>query len=633
MKRCKTAIVLLMTIGMIVSLLACSSLPDSPTDASPATEASPAASPTPAASTVDATQDDAYAAVLTFNNNGWNYDAEHDVYWQIGVQYVANPETTAYESLGIYVPGAYLTATDNGDGTYTAAINPTGAVAAYTVATAPIVYPVNTPGYSAQAAPTAYSYDSVASYMAAGFIYVEAGMRGRNNGYDESGNLIYSGGAPWGVTDLKAAIRYYRYNQSILLGNTEHIFTFGMSGGGAQSSLMGATGDSELYFPYLEEIGAAMVDAKGEPISDAVYGTMAWCPITSLDSADEAYEWNMGQYATTDTRAEGTWTSALSKDLAAAYADYLNQLGLTDENGNVLTLESSADGIYAAGSYYDYLLATVTESLNNFLIDTTFPYTETSGGGFMGGGPSGEMPAGGPPAGAMPEGGPPAGEMPGGAASSEVVTTTYATAQDYIDALNAEAEWVSYDAASNTATITNMADFATYVKKAAKSVPAFDDLALGQAENQVFGTDESDARHFDSTVADLLTKNQATYAAYADWDATFVETYTTDLAAVDKVGNGIQARMNMYNPMYYLLAYYDGYQTSTVAKYWRINTGIEQGDTASTVEVNLALALQAYDGVQDVQFTTVWGQGHTKAERTGNSTDNFIAWVNDVVKQ
>lgn len=624
MKRCKRAIIFVMTLGLSVFLLACSTLPAAVPELVPAT-AEPAAA---------ITQADAAAAALTFNNNGWNYDADNDVYWQIGVQYVANPATTEYESLGIYVPGAYLTATANGDGTYTATVNEAGAVNAYTAATAPIVYPVNTPGYSAQAAPTVYSYDSVASYLTAGFIYVEAGMRGRNNGYDANGNLIYSGGAPWGVTDLKAAIRYYRYNQSSLPGNTEHIFTFGMSGGGAQSSLMGATGDSELYTPYLEAIGAAMVDANGEPISDAVYGTMAWCPITSLDYADEAYEWNMGQYATTDTRAEDTWTSALSKDLATAYAEYLNQLGLTDENGNALTLAASADGIYAAGSYYDYLLATVETSLNNFLIDTTFPYTETSGGGFMGGGPGDDMPAGGPPAGEIPAGTTPGDGMPGGGTTAaEVITTTYATAQDYIASLNEAAEWVTYDVATNTASISSIADFATYVKTATKSVPAFDDLARAQGENQLFGNDENDALHFDFIVADLLTTNQAAYAAYADWSATLVETYTADLAALDSLGNGTQTRQNMYNPMYYLLDYYAGYQTSTVAPHWRINTGIEQGDTASTVEVNLALALENYDGVEDVQFTTVWNQAHTMAERTGNSTDNFIAWVNEVVQQ
>ncbi|MBN8636706.1 MAG: esterase [Anaerolineae bacterium] len=566
---------------------------------------------------------------LALDNTAWQYDAENNVYWQIGIIYVSNPASTEYESLGIYVPGEYLTATDNGDGTYTATLNADATVSGYTVGTAPVVFPVNTPGYSAAAAPTAYSYSDVSSYMQAGFIYVSAGLRGRDNGYDASGNLLYSGGAPWGVTDLKAAVRYYRYNADVLPGNAESIFIFGMSGGGAQTSIMGATGDSELYTPYLEAIGAAMTDADGNPISDAVLGAMAWCPITSLDYADAAYEWNMGQYAATGTRADDTWTSALSDDLAAAYAAYINALGLTDADGNALTLEASEVGIYAAGSYYGYLLGVVEQSLNNFLADTTFPYTPSSGsfGGGMRGGtpPSGEMPAGMTP---------PTGEATAEAGSTTTTSTTYETAQAYIDSLNATVQWVTYDAASNTATITSLADFVAYGSKTpSKSVGAFDDLNRGQAENNVFGNDASDSLHFDAVLADLLAANQATYATYADWDAGYIDAYATDLQAVDSLGNNIQTRLNMYNPMYYLLAYYDGYQTSTVAPYWRINTGIEQGDTASTVEMNLALALASYDGVEDVQFTTVWDQGHTMAERTGSSTDNFIAWVNDILSQ
>ena len=53
---------------------------------------------------------------------------------------------------------------------------------------------------------------------------------------------------------------------------------------------MGATGDSQLYFEYLESIGAAMLDDDGNYISDAISGAMCWCPITALDYADEAYE-------------------------------------------------------------------------------------------------------------------------------------------------------------------------------------------------------------------------------------------------------------------------------------------------------------------------------------------------------
>ncbi|MFN8400312.1 MAG: subtype A tannase [Anaerolineales bacterium] len=582
----------------------------------------------------DPSKDDAYAEALTFNNSAWNYDADNDVYWQIGVQYAATPETTEYETLGIYVPGAYMTATANGDGTYTATINDAGTLNGFTAKTAPIMFPVNTPGYSAQQAPTAYSYDGLSSYLQAGFIYVYAGMRGRANGYDTSGNLSYSGGAPWGVTDLKAAIRYVRYNKNVLPGNTDSLFVFGMSGGGAQTSVIGASGDSELYFPYLESIGAAMYDADGNYISDAVTGAMAWCPITSLDYADAAYEWNMGQYSTSGTRADGTFTSVLSKDLAAAYAEYINALGIKDENGNVLVLESSESGVYAAGSYYDYVVGTVEKSLNNFLADNTFPYTDSgssfmAGGNFPGGGtpPEGGMPGGGtPPEGTFPAGG------PGGNATGSEEAVTYQTAEEYIAALNADGEWVTYDAATNTVKITSLAGFVNSEKNPSKSVGAFDALDRSAGENDVFGNDTSDALHFDFVLANLLAANQQTYAAYSDWDASYVDAYATDLQALDKLGTGIQTRQDMYNPMYYLLPYYAGYQTSTPATYWRIRTGIEQGDTATTVEMNLALALENYESVDSVDFATVWNQGHTMAERTGDSTTNFINWVIEITQ-
>jgi hypothetical protein len=603
-----------------------------------APSATTAVQPTAASNPTTATQAPASAASsasrLAFNPKAWNYDKTNDVYWQIGVKYCTKPETSDYETLGIYVPGAYLSATVNSDGsTYTATTNEKGAVNGFTAKTAPMVLPVNTPGYSAQKAPTAYSYTEVSSYIKAGFIYVNAGMRGRDNGYDANKKLIYSGGAPWGVTDLKAAVRYVRYNQGTLPGNTNAMFVFGMSGGGAQSAVIGASGDSKLYEPYLNSIGAAMTDASGKAISDALNGAMAWCPITSLDTADEAYEWNMGQYASTGTRATTAWTSALSKDLATAYAEYINKLGIKDKKGNVLTLEKSDKGIYAAGSYYTTVVATIQESLNNFLADTKFPYTKSSGGGFPGGG----MPQGGtPPSGDMPQGGtPPTGNTTttGTGTTNSAASSTYQTAQEYIDSLNKTTQWISYDAKTNTATISGLAPFVATCKSPSKNVAAFDDLNRSQAENNVFGNDDSDSLHFDFVLADLLSKNQAAYAKYSDWKATYVSDYATDLKAVDKLGNGIQYRQNSYNPMYYLLPYYEGYQKSSVAAHWRIHTGINQGDTANTVELNLALALQNYSGVKDVEFTTVWDQGHTTAERTGNSTNNFIAWVKEVANK
>ncbi|MGN0762769.1 MAG: tannase, partial [Aristaeellaceae bacterium] len=91
---------------------------------------------------------------------------------------------------------------------------------------------------------------------------------------------------------FKAAIRYTRYSADRLPENRDCIFSLGMSGGGAQSALIGSTSSSPLYTSCLQEIGAV------EGVSDAVTGSMCWCPITTLDMADEAYEWSMGNTRT-----------------------------------------------------------------------------------------------------------------------------------------------------------------------------------------------------------------------------------------------------------------------------------------------------------------------------------------------
>lgn len=225
-------------------------------------------------------------------------------------------------------------------------------------------------------------------------------------------------------------------------GNADAVFTFGHSGGGAQSALMGATGDTDSFMPYLEAIGAVMEDANGNPISDAISGAMCWCPITCLDEADAAYEWMMGQFGSFSTREDGTWTAALSGDLARSYAEYVNKAGFVDENGSALTLGESQDGVCMAGSYHDYVLDLVNRSLNNFLADTTFPYSPSSqvmGDGGFGqglGGPGAPTRQGGPedgqaPSGAMAADGsaPSDGDVsPDSAASSSSAATNDGTA-------------------------------------------------------------------------------------------------------------------------------------------------------------------------------------------------------------
>lgn len=76
-----------------------------------------------------------------------------------------------------------------------------------------------------------------------------------------------------------------------------------------------------------------------------------------------------------------------------------------------------------------------------------------------------------------------------------------------------------------------------------------------------------------------------------------------------------------------------GNQTAEPAAYWRIRTGITQGDTALYTEVDLALAAEAYSDQTQVDFETVWAQGHTEAERSGSATANCIAWVNECMNE
>ena len=607
------------TITQTAAMIAVSSLLLAGCTSSSTATTSPSATTTSTLSLSSLSSGDIETALAKIDNTKWQYNSDDDVYYQLGIQYCETPADADVEQLAIFVPGAYMNASDNGDGTYTCTLNTSQSISGYTAATAPLVMPVNTPGYSQQDALTSYTSEA-ATYTSAGFIYVHAGCRGRD------------AGAPAGVTDLKAAIRYLRYNSGNVPGDTESIFSFGMSGGGAQSVLLGTTGDNALYDPYLEEIGAV----KG--VSDAIKGSQSWCPITSLDSADEAYEWNMGATRSGLSDEEQT----ISSDLTTAFATYINTIGLTDANGNILTLEESDDGRYQAGSYYDYIKTIIEESLNNFLSDTTFPYDAS---GSRQGNVSGEAPddnapiEGNPPdnSGAKPD-------MSSGAttdsnssgqtqpqeSSDQIARTdnsggitlsgTYDSAQDYIDALNANGTWITYDADTNTASITSIEDFANAVKRASKSLGAFDQLDAAQGENTLFGYGDGNGAHFDSLLAEILANEGSSYA----------QDYSNDLSKTDSAGNTVATRVNMYSPLYYLLPSSTGHNTSKVAEYFRVNTGIFQSDTAVTTEANLVLALQNYGA--NTEYSFVWGQQHAMAERSGNSTENFIAWVNECME-
>ena len=456
---------------------------------------------------------------LSIDASKWHYDEDNDVYYQLGLTYCLSPATETYESLAIFVPGAYFTAEKKGD-TYACAVNEKAVVGSFTPATAPILMPINTGTLSAQMSPTVYGYEGLAPYLEAGCIYVYAGFRGRSAGYDTASGSdeLFPGGSPWPVVDLKAAVRYLRYNAGALPCDASRIFVFGFSAGGGVSAVLGSSGDAAEFAPYLDSIGAVTHDAEGNAVSDAIAGSASWCPLTSFDVADAAYEWGAGQYASADTRAEGTWTRALSQDLAAAYGAWVNEMDLRSAEDEQLTLDETEAGIFAMGSYASALLGNIDDAATYFVQNTAFPYTYTPQRleePTFPGDPNlvatraseaaaqsatstpqaeaqadgtGEAPADGG-AGSDPEAEAEAGagetaDAASAAASTsaasaltgvaQVQSTIYDSAQNYFAALNNEGWWINYNHRSQSVSVASLRDFSVNLRPASLQASPFD---------------------------------------------------------------------------------------------------------------------------------------------------------------
>ena len=594
---------------------------------------------------------------LALDMGAWKYDEDNDVYYQLGLTYCKKPATKTYESLAVFVPGKYFTAEKNGS-TYRCSVNSKAVVGSFTPATAPILMPINTGTLSAQTSPTAYSYDGLAPYLSAGCVYVYAGFRGRSAGYDSStgDNELYPGGSPWPVVDLKAAVRYLRYNASDLPCDASRVFVFGFSAGGGVSAVLGSSGGSELFDPYLTSIGAVTHDAEGNSISDEISGCASWCPITSFDMANAAYEWSQGQYSSEDTRAEGTWTAALSAGLASAYGDYVNSMDLRNANDEQLTLDESEVGAYTMGSYADALLDNANDAASWFVQNTAFPYTYTpqhlDEPTFPGdpnlstaraaeaatltqttvdaaasvtaddtAAATGEADA---TASSVDVTGTSTTTATG---SRQVQSTIYDSAQTYFSELNADNVWINYSIKKQTVTVSSMRDLALHLRGAERACSPFDLPDRSSRTNQLFGIGEESTLHHDATVASLIDKNSIVYSAAEGWESSYITAWDEDIEKVDLLETKMATRVAMMNPMYWLSGHYEGYGQATVAPHWRINEGMFDTDVSPCTAANIVLALKKYDGVSDVAYTPVWGQGHVLAERSGTAAGNLIEWV------
>lgn len=231
-----------------------------------------------------------------------------------GIFYVTNVEDSTYQTMNIYVPLSL----SNGNDT-------------------PIVMRTYVGGYMASTAKTPSATDVTGRALSEGYVVCIPGSRGSNSVVQKGKKSIYTGTAPNGLLDLKAAVRYLHYNDDVIPGSSNKIFTDGTSAGGAMSALLGATGNSHEYDAYLTKMGAAVA-------SDDVFASICYCPITDLDHADMEYEWLYG-CTNGKVRNLNDEQTAVSKELADLCAAYLDGLGLIKPNGEKLTSDNYKDYI------------------------------------------------------------------------------------------------------------------------------------------------------------------------------------------------------------------------------------------------------------------------------------------------
>jgi hypothetical protein len=452
-----------------------------------------------------------------------------------------------YQSMNIFVPESVAA---NNDTALYFAVNNGGWFASYIKASV-------TDGASFNSATS-----NVGAALKAGYVYIDVATRSRGlTGADGS----YPGKAPAPVVDAKAAIRYLRLNDARMPGSANRIVVNGTSGGGALSSIIGASGNSPDYLPYLASIGAAGIDANGgTTLRDDVLAINAYCPITDLGNADLHYEW---LYTTFGTRAAvgRNPNPAGSAQLAAKFPAYQQGLKLSNGSGAALTADNMMDQIRQE----------VVRSAEVYM----------AAGGTI----------------------PDLGEQM--TYASGPTTGTYTN--DWLDVDNGTKKVVSVD----------MAKYLKFVatQNTLKAAPAFDQTGMSvtasSGESNLFGTASEKYSNFTEYGWD----NNDAHGDGIGYDDTGIAGSRHFSLTTTPVMNQVK----LINPM----AYIGGGITDT-APYWYVRHGTRDRDTAFTVSINLARALQADPKVQEVNYRLAWNQPHA-----GNyDVPEAMAWIAQTLK-
>ncbi|WP_307543512.1 subtype B tannase [Streptomyces sp. V3I8] len=498
-----------------------------------------------------------------------------DVRWYKEICYAAEPVAAAAQQPG--GPGGGSTTIPNTACGYQS-MNVFVPESAFDDQRAPVYFAVNNSGWKASyirasvTAGTSYnsSTSNVGAALKAGYVFADVANRSRGL---VGANGTAAGKAPAAVVDAKAAVRYLRLNDAAMPGSAERIVINGTSGGGALVSILGASGNSAEYAPYLAAIGAAGIDAKGRStLRDDVFAVNAYCPITNLGNADAAYEW---LYNVLDTRNR-TGSNPSPQDataIAARFAAYEKSLGLRNPDGTPLT----------AATMLDTVKKEVVRSAETYLKADPAHTIPPLGGTF-------EITSGGP-------GAPP-------------------TTRTYVN------DWIDVDDATGTVRSVDMAKYLVFVATQAtlKTTPAFD--AVGVDGNTTSGTE-----------TDLFgppTQKYMNYTEYS-WNHNDVagdgsgldDTGLTWKQYTAKKTTTVDDQVHLIDPMDFV-----GTGADT-APNWYVRHGTRDRDTAFSVSVNLDRALAADKQVKDLDYRLAWNQPHA-----GNyDVPEAMTWIARVVRR
>lgn len=476
----------------------------------------------------------------TYDSHSVSYKAYSDVV------YAANPVDSTYESMNIFIPTSV-------DGT--------------AVSHMPVLIENGVGGYmSSEAASSPGTNGTYA--IGKGYVVVEVGCRGRDNG----SSADYFGVAPAAMVDLKAAVRFLRYNASAgsFTGDVSHIISSGGSAGGALSSLLGASGNSSLYYSYLAAIGAA--DAR-----DNIFAVGAWSPITNLDHADGAYEEEYSSLKYSGSAVDST----ISSDLRSIFEKYQDELGLRDKRGALGPLTHNNITQYILEQYMEPSLAKYVEA---------------------------------------------GGSVPSYATcvkngSGESCTFTFS---DYVAnsigsrGKNAPAFDAFFDLTSSSA----------YYGKVVNTSCTPETLEFGDptgtADSACSSSSGASSGGPPSGGTAPTGGGPSSGSGGSPRHFTNFSSETVDGTAIS---SSMQTVVNMMNPMYYIMNAIATGESCGVADYWYVRDGTIATDTSAYVIVDLATALENLRGTSRVNSWEDWGEGHNvEVDPSGFST-----WVTDSV--